>query len=39
MEKQEYAILGVIALVIVGIGAFTTTEPLGVFLVESTQQP
>ncbi|ESP89820.1 permease [Candidatus Halobonum tyrrellensis] len=38
MEKTEYAILSVIAAITVGIGVFTTTQPLGQFFVESTRQ-
>ena len=38
MEKREYAILAVVALATVGIGAFTTSQPLSTFFVESTRQ-
>ncbi|MFC7139952.1 permease [Halosimplex aquaticum] len=38
MERKEYAILAVIALATVGIGVFTTSEPLSTFFVESTQE-
>ncbi|WP_135366655.1 permease [Halosimplex halophilum] len=38
MERTEYAILAVIALATVGIGVFTTSEPLSTFFVESTQE-
>ncbi|MGB9958400.1 permease [Haloferax prahovense] len=38
MDRTEYAILTVIALATVGIGVFTTTEPLGTFLVESARE-
>ena len=38
MERKEYAILAVIALATVGIGASTTQKPLATFFVESTRQ-
>nr|WP_323192502.1 hypothetical protein [Halostella sp. PRR32] len=38
MERTEYAILAVIGLATVGIGVFTTSEPLSTFFVESTQE-
>jgi len=38
MDRQEYAILTVIALATVAIGVFTTSKPLGTFFVESTRQ-
>jgi len=38
MERREYAILVVIALLTVGIGVFTTNQPLGTFFTESLRQ-
>jgi uncharacterized membrane protein YraQ (UPF0718 family) len=38
MDRGEYAILAVIAAATVGIGIFTTTQPLRQFFVESTRQ-
>ncbi|SFS87487.1 permease [Halostagnicola kamekurae] len=38
MEQREYAILAVIALATVALGALTTSEPLWAFFVESTRQ-
>ncbi|RBI59246.1 permease [halophilic archaeon] len=38
MERKEYAILAIIALATVGVGAFTTSKPLGAFFAESTHQ-
>ncbi|QLG47391.1 permease [Natrinema halophilum] len=38
MDRNEYAILSIIALATVGIGVFTTTKPLRAFFLESTRQ-
>ncbi|WEL25695.1 permease [Haloferax volcanii] len=38
MDRSEYAILAVIAAATVGLGVFTTTQPLGTFLVESARE-
>jgi uncharacterized membrane protein YraQ (UPF0718 family) len=38
MERKEYAILVVIALATVAVGAVTTSRPLDAFFVESTRQ-
>ncbi len=38
MDRNEYAILVLVAVATVGIGVVTTPEPLGTFLVESTRE-
>ena len=38
MDRSDYAILSVIAVITVAIGVVTTTKPLGTFVVESTRQ-
>ena len=38
MDRSDYAILSVIAVITVAIGIVTTTKPLGTFVVESARQ-